>query len=839
MFLWSLLATIENPSLITPPIAGWISVATLVASSILYQRTPFKWTNYAAITIYSLLVISIGITVAMTDGVHSPYLALWMIVAVLSAIFDLWGIGVLLAIVNAYLIYAFAIDGSISQGDIIVAIIAGEMPILISWILWISNSGQGAQEDAHVKSLSDQVEKESSKTNTIIEAIGDGVIVVKQTGEITAINPAAQKLTGWSANDALRLHFSSVLKIEDLDGVELLDDRNPVRRTLNTSQQYRSNDVKIVTKSGRKIDTDFVVSPTDGSDLGEGAIAIFRDVTKERAEEREQAEFISTASHEMRTPVAAIEGYLGLALNPNTAQIDAKAREYIAKAQDSAKHLGGLFQDLLDITRAEDGKLNSRPVVIDTVSFTRDLLESFKPSADEKRIQLAFRPDGSKATIGSAVIAPVLYTHVDRGHIREVLDNLMENAIKYTPEGGTVSVDVSSDSNDTVRFEIKDSGVGIPEEDISHLFQKFYRVDSTQTREIGGTGLGLYLCRKLVESMQGRIWVESSVGSGSSFFVSIPRIDHQKAHLLMDGEKKNQEASDQSPDQQPQTTETPSPQPAPAPTPAPVQTPVPMPTVPPQLARPVQTPTPTPAATAAPQPAPTPAPQPQTPAPIESPQPIQLPALDSPRPSAPAPRPQPAPAPAHTSQPQPVQAPTPVAPQPQPQQTQPPRPQPQPSAPQMPPVQPAPSPQPPTPTQPPRPAQPQPQTMTMSNLPDARAPIQIQRAPGKQKAPVFPLPLPPKHLHEQMLAQARGVQPVQAQQSTPGAQPQAQSQHPTQVQAAHQHAQQPQAQQYTPASHILHPQAQNQPSQTRANIPLDEIERDPNRFIPPRGQTGA
>lgn len=543
----------------------------------------------------------------------------------MAALFDLWGIGVVLAIVNGYLIYTFAIDGTISANEIIVAIIAGEMPLLISWIFWISNANQNHADDPDVKNLNEQIEKESTKAATIIEAIGDGVIVVKQTGEITAINPAAQKMTGWNADDALKLHFSSVLKIENEEGVELTDDRNPVKKTLNTSQQTRSNDVRIITKAGRKIDTDFVVSPTDGSDLGEGAIAIFRDVTKERAEEREQAEFISTASHEMRTPVAAIEGYLGLALNPNTAQIDDKAREYIQKAQDSAKHLGGLFQDLLDISKAEDGKLNSKPSVIDTVSFARDILESFESAAKEKDIKLIFRPDGNKTTVGSTVIAPVLYTHVDRGHLREVIDNLVENAIKYTPEGGEISVDVIGETNDTVRFLVKDSGLGIPEEDLSHLFQKFYRVDSSQTREIGGTGLGLYLCRRLAESMHGRIWVESTVGTGSTFFVEIPRIDHQKASMLIEREK----------------VETP-------------ETPLPMPTLPPELSTSAPSPSQTPQPTT---PTPTPAP---TPEPTQAPQPIQ----------APTPPPQPIQTPAPTPQLQPqLQYQQPAQPQQQPPQT--------------------------------------------------------------------------------------------------------------------------------------------------------------------------
>src|SRR5690606_7866046 len=125
---------------------------------------------------------------------------------------------------------------------------------------------------------------------------------------------------------------------------------------------------------------------------GSGVIVVFRDITKEKAEEREQAEFISTASHEMRTPVASIEGYLGLALNPATAQIDDKARMYLTKAHEVAQHLGRLFQDLLDITKAEDGRLSNNPRAVEVVTFVKDVVEGLRPQAEAKGLILVYKP---------------------------------------------------------------------------------------------------------------------------------------------------------------------------------------------------------------------------------------------------------------------------------------------------------------------------------------------------------------------------------------------------------------------------------------------------------------
>ena len=200
---------------------------------------------------------------------------------------------------------------------------------------------------------------------------------------------------------------------------------------------------------------------------------MFRDISKERAEEREQAEFISTASHEMRTPVASIEGYLGLALNPATAQIDDKARDFITKAHASAQHLGRLFQDLLDISRAEDGRLKDEPKLFNVTDFVADIFEGLAHKAAEKNLLYSFRPHALAKDSADQHLQPIYYAFVDPDHFREITANLIENAIKYTKEGEVV-VDVTGDSSKVV-VSVMDSGLGIPAEDVPHLFQKFYR----------------------------------------------------------------------------------------------------------------------------------------------------------------------------------------------------------------------------------------------------------------------------------------------------------------------------------------------------------------------------
>ena len=360
----------------------------------------------------------------------------------------------------------------------------------------------------------------------ILDAVDDGVLAVDSKGNILVINPAAEQITGWNGSDAVGLVFNSVLKITNNEGGEMIEISNPVNRVLQTGENFTTRDLFIKTQSGKIVPIFLAVNSIDGQNSG--VVVVFRDISKELKDNREQAEFISTASHEMRTPVASIEGYIGLALNPATATIDARAKSYLEKAHENTKHLGQLFQDLLDITKAEDGRLKNEPVVLDAIEFSRNIWEGLKPKAEAKGLSYIFEPDNHKT--GEKTLTPVFFIHADRDHLHEVLNNLFENAIKYTPSG-TVSVNVTG-NNDSIQISVKDSGIGIPTEDIPHLFQKFYRVDNSETREINGTGLGLFLSRKLTESIGGFLDVESEYKKGSTFTVKLPRITRENAEKL-------------------------------------------------------------------------------------------------------------------------------------------------------------------------------------------------------------------------------------------------------------------------------------------------------------------
>lgn len=516
-----------------------VSVVTCIVGTISCLWLPKKIIFSSALFNYGLLVATIGTLIATTAGPSSPFVTLWMLVAAFAAIFGLFGIIPVFIAGSMYVILE-AIQGSVSQSTLIITVVVAYVPLIASFIIWHGKSSGENGKDPTFANLASELNQVANNSEVVINAIADGVLAINSQGIIQLINPAAQQITGWGKQDATTLSYKSVLKLMDNKDQELPDALDPIQQALGTNKEVRTTDLSLTTNLNKKLLVSIVVSPV--GQIGSGVIVVFRDITNEKAEERVQAEFISTASHEMRTPIASIEGYLGLALNPATAQIDAKARDYIDKAHEASLHLGRLFKDLLDVSRAEDGRLSNNPKVVDVVAYARDIVEGMRPQAVAKGLGLVFNPEsGDDKQQSERRLTPVYYAQVDNDHLREVIANLTENAIKYTLKG-TVTIDITGDSEHIV-ISVADSGIGIPVEDIPHLFQKFYRVDDTDTREIGGTGLGLYLCRRLAETMGGRVRVESEYKRGSTFFLEIPRIDHQTAtHLIEVSEQKMTDA---------------------------------------------------------------------------------------------------------------------------------------------------------------------------------------------------------------------------------------------------------------------------------------------------------
>lgn len=382
--------------------------------------------------------------------------------------------------------------------------------------------------DLSAQPASDDIKR---RAKIVIDNISDGITFIDANGIIHLFNPAAEQLLAWSEAETLQLNYKTIFRFVNSASQPISNADSPITRTLSSNKPQASDSFYLLTHSEQKVSVSIKVTPIttqDGSmTINDGAIVVFRDITRERAEQNAQTDFISTASHEMRTPVAIIEGYLGMILNPETATIDNRARMYAQKAHDSVKRLGRLFQDLLDVTKADDHRIDNNPCLLDAKLVAKQVVQDFAGKAAAKGLTLQFNNTETGSSHGERVLAPPAIICADLDQLNEILDNIIENAIKYTKQGG-VKVSVDVDGN-RVRFTVTDTGIGIPEEDVPHLFQKFYRVDNSQTREIGGTGLGLYLIKRLADNIGGTVGVKSVYGQGSTFWLELDNLTREQA----------------------------------------------------------------------------------------------------------------------------------------------------------------------------------------------------------------------------------------------------------------------------------------------------------------------
>ncbi len=389
------------------------------------------------------------------------------------------------------------------------------------------------RDDTQTKKLVQTIEQEQFKSNAILESITDGVMIISPEGTVQALNKSAAAMLGWQHDEATNLDYRSLYEVEQSP---LKNESSEDAITQSLKLKKASQKLSLIrTAHQRHIYIDIVASPIMESSTDQalkqerqimtGVVAVLRDVDEQKRQEQQRSDFISTASHEMRTPVASIQGYLELALNPKISELQPKTKVYLDKAYEATKHLGQLFQDLLTVSRSEDGHLVNHARLVNVNTLLSELCDEQKNRAAQKGLTLQCEHATDKAA-GEKSVEPLLYVKVDPERLREVLLNLIENAIKYTAQG-TITLGAQL-KDDKVLIHVTDTGPGIAEEDTSHLFQKFYRVDSSATREIGGTGLGLFIVKQIMDLIGGRVWVQSQVGKGSTFFVELPRVDAEE-----------------------------------------------------------------------------------------------------------------------------------------------------------------------------------------------------------------------------------------------------------------------------------------------------------------------
>jgi PAS domain S-box-containing protein len=330
---------------------------------------------------------------------------------------------------------------------------------------------------------------ELQKLDTVFEHIEDGVIILDEQSNILLINPAARRDFGlWQDDSVQGKPISEVLPHPDLKILLSENINNPMPHN------------EIVFEDGRVLSAQCTPIPKIG-------VAItMQDITYLKQIDRLKNEFVNTVSHDLRSPLTAILGYVDLL--DRVGPVNDQQREFIHRVQNSVESITSLVNDLLELGRIEAG-FDTQKEVVPLEGIIRYSLENLDGQILEKRMKIKLNlPEDIPQMRGNPI------------RLRQVLDNLIGNAIKYTPEGGAITIDVEV-QNEQVILRITDTGPGIPPADQPHIFEKFYRA-SNVPKGVGGSGLGLAIVKSIVENHQGRIWVESLLGKGSAFTVVLP-----------------------------------------------------------------------------------------------------------------------------------------------------------------------------------------------------------------------------------------------------------------------------------------------------------------------------
>ncbi len=352
-------------------------------------------------------------------------------------------------------------------------------------------------------SLADACKRQSE---SILVSIAEPVLVTDSFDQLVLANPAAEELFGFNRETALRKPIAEVLSDEKL--VKSIchareADRRAARRRTEHGIGGRLFSVALSPVAGD--------GPEEETNKRHGVAAIFHDVTKDRQASKHKSEFVAHVAHELRTPLASIRAYVELLVDGEAA--DEKTRkEYYDIIQTSAERLGRLIDNMLNISRIEAGtvRINREPVAI--AMIVKEAADMLRPQAEEKGVTLAEE------------LTPVVYrVMADRDLIHEAIVNLLSNAIKYTPSGGRVCLRMMpQEQTRRICIEVNDTGAGIPEADLPHMFEKFFRVEANKNLA-KGTGLGLSLVKQIVETVHnGEMTLKSEVGKGSTFGMILP-----------------------------------------------------------------------------------------------------------------------------------------------------------------------------------------------------------------------------------------------------------------------------------------------------------------------------
>lgn len=346
-------------------------------------------------------------------------------------------------------------------------------------------------------------EEEKKRTEEIIASLSDGLLLFDKENRLSLMNPQAEKLFGIEESEFIGKSVLDFFQYSEL---------RPLAATLGRKMER-------LFRKELKLEEDFILEvstiPLMLKGKNMGYLVVLHDVSREKIVERMKTEFVSISAHQLRTPLSAIKWTLKMLLDGDLGEITKDQREFIDKTYVSNERMITLINDLLNVTRIEEGRYLYKPVLQDLCKLIRGMISSYEPEIKKRKIVLSYSEPETK----------VPNLKLDAEKISLAFQNFLDNAIKYTPEGGKVTVKIVCDKKEVV-VSIGDSGIGIAQDQQERIFTKFFRGVNALKRETEGSGLGLFIAKNIIEAHDGKVWFQSKTGKGTTFSFSIPLVQH-------------------------------------------------------------------------------------------------------------------------------------------------------------------------------------------------------------------------------------------------------------------------------------------------------------------------
>jgi len=364
------------------------------------------------------------------------------------------------------------------------------------------------------------------KDEAILSGLGEGLIVINKHGRVDRINAAASRMLGVSEQEITGKEFTKAWHAVDMNFHEVPEEKRPITLAL---QKGKTVDTRLyyVRKNGEQFPVEMSVAPVILNGKVIAAIEVFRDITHELELDKAKSEFVSLASHQLRTPLSAINWYAEMLLNGDAGKITEDQREYLREIFEGNQRMIELVNSLLDVSRLELGRMANEPAPTSLVGLVEDIEKELKTSIIAKKLDFE-----------KELQARLPEIMADPKQLRMVVQNLLSNAVKYTVDKGKVTVVLRNATAQDIQiaklhpggkylyFHVEDTGYGIPKTQQPHIFEKLFRADNVRKLDVEGTGLGLYIVKQVVESMGGRVWFDSMESVGTTFHVVLPVVSH-------------------------------------------------------------------------------------------------------------------------------------------------------------------------------------------------------------------------------------------------------------------------------------------------------------------------